>query len=143
MGCGYLGYFGTLRLAYLYKQSTWFSYLEKQDAARLRGTTQALMGFELSNMSIQNSPASLQNNVSNLTKIRSRAPPEVWPILDLRLAKDYAMMARLEQQAGSQMQAAGHQQSAKMLLGSLGWQNVSDDALNDLADKQLRLRLKP
>lgn len=141
IACGYLGYLGTLRIAYLYKQATWFSSLGKQDGARLRGTAQALMEFELINTSIQNTSASLRNNISSLTKIRSRAQHEVWPILDLRLAKDYAMMARLERQRDS-TQAAAHQQLAKKLLLSLGWQDVSDDGLSDLVDRQLRSRLK-
>jgi len=39
----------------------------------------------------------------------------------MRLAEDYAMLARLEQKSGGSTVAAGHQQSAKALLFSLGW----------------------
>ena len=53
------------------------------------------------------------------------------------------MLARLEHKSGGSTVAAGHQQSAKALVLSLGWQDVSDGALNNLADRQLRSRLKP
>jgi hypothetical protein len=99
VGCGYLGFLGATRLVYQYKQSTWFSSLGKQDAEQLRKTGQMTLAFSLSNLnlSIQNTPSSIQGNVNSLAEIRSKAPQELWPILDLRLAKDYAMMAWLEQ----------------------------------------------
>jgi hypothetical protein len=142
LGCGYLGYFAAVRIVYQYKQSTWFSSLEKQDADQLRSTGQATLAFALSSMLIQDTPSSIQSNVSSLAEIRSKAPQELWPILDLRLAKDYAMMARLEQRAGNPRASAEHRQSAEVLLRALGWQDVSDSALTDLADGQLRSRLK-
>ncbi|MGD0568207.1 MAG: hypothetical protein ABSA78_07355 [Candidatus Sulfotelmatobacter sp.] len=142
VGCGYLGYLAAVRIVYQYKQSTWFGSLGKQDADQLRETGQATFAFELSSMSIQNTPSSIQNNVNSLAKIRSKAPQELWPILDLRLAKDYAMEARLERQAGNQKAADEHLESAKTLLRSLGWRDVSDKVLTDLADAQLRSRLK-
>jgi hypothetical protein len=142
VGCGYVGYFSAARIGYQYKQSTWFSSLEKKDAEQLREIGETALGLSFSSMFIQNTPSSIQNNVSSLAEIRSKAPQELWPILDLRLAKDYAMMARLEQQAGNPRAAAEHQRAAKVLLGSLGWQGVSEDVMTDLADKQLRSRLK-
>jgi hypothetical protein len=142
LGCGYFGYFGAARIFYQYKRSTWFGSLEKQEAEQLRETGQATLALSLSSVSIRNTLPSIQNNVSNLAKIRSKAPQELWPVLDLRLAKDYAMMARLEQQAGDPRDAAEHQRSAKALLSSLGWPDVSDNAVTDVADGQLRSRLK-
>jgi len=142
VGSGYLGYLAAVKIVYQYKQSTWFSSLEKQEAEQLRKTGQATLAFSLSTLSIQNTPLSIQNNVGSLAKIRSKAPQELWPVLDLRLAKDYAMMARLEQQGGEQGAAAEHQQSAKALLRSLGWQDVSDKSMTDLAEGQLRSSLK-
>jgi hypothetical protein len=90
---------------------------------------------------IQNTPASLQRNVAILKEIRGKSPQEMWPILDLRLAKDYAMMARLEQSENNPA-AGGHQQSAKTLLGSLGWRDVSDGAVAALADREFHVRVK-
>ncbi len=142
VGCGYLGYLAGVRIVYQYKQSTWFGSLGGQDADQLRETGQATLALEFSSMLIQNTPSSIQNNVNSLAKIRGKAPQELWPILDLRLAKDYAMEASLEQQAGNQWAANEHLESAKTLLRSLGWRDVSDNALTDLADAQLRSRLK-
>lgn len=142
VGCGYLGYSGAVRIVYQYQQSTWFSSLEKQDAEQLREIGQTTLGLAFSSLSTQNTPSSIQNNLSSLAKIRNNAPQELWPILDLRLAKDYAMMARLEQQGDNPRAATEHQESARDLLRSLGWQDVSDNAVADLADKQLGSRLK-
>jgi hypothetical protein len=140
-GCIYLGYLSTILVVSRYKQSTWFNSLGTQEAAHLRQQSLTLFAFRMSSI-VQNTSPSVQNNVSSLAEIRSKAPQELWPILDLRLATDYAMMARLEQQAGNSGAAAGHQQSAKDLLRSLGWRDVSDEAVTDLADRQLRSRLK-
>src|SRR5258706_2972958 len=124
IGCGYLGYLGAVRIFYQYKQSTWFSSLEKQDAGQLRATGQTTLAFALSSMLIQDTPSSIQNNVSSLAKIRSKAPQELWPILDLRLAKDYAIMARLGQRAGNPTTAARDLHLSAIRLCSLGLQDV-------------------
>jgi hypothetical protein len=142
VGCGYLGYLAAVRIVYQYNQSTWFASLGKQDADQLRETGRATLALELSSMLMQNAPSSIQNNVNSLAKIRGKTPQELWPILDLRLAKDYAIEARLEKEAGNQGAANEHLESAKTLLRSLGWRDVSDNALTDLADAQLRSRLK-
>jgi hypothetical protein len=142
VGCGYLGYLAAGRIVYRYERSTGFGSLEKQDAERLRDTGQATLALEFSSMLIKNTPSSIENNVNSLATIRREAPQELWPILDLRLAKDYAMEARLEQQAGNQEAANEHRESTKTLLRSLGWRDTSDDALTNLADAQLRLRSK-
>jgi hypothetical protein len=141
VGCGYVGYFTATGIVYQYKRSTWFSSLDKQNAEQLRAIGQTAFAISVSNLTIQNTLSSIQRNVSNLVRIRGKAPQELWPILDLRLAKDYAMMARLEQ-AGNPQLAAEHQQSAEALLRSLGWNDVSDNAVTSLADEQLRSRLK-
>jgi hypothetical protein len=141
-GCGYLGYYSAARIVYQHKQSAWFSSLEKPEAEQLRKTGQTTLALSLSSILIQNNPSSIQHQVSSLAKIRSQAPQEFWPILDLRLAKDYAMMARLERQTGESKVAAEHEESAKLLLRSLGWLDVSDNALADLADRQFRSRMK-
>jgi hypothetical protein len=142
LGFGYLGRLCATRLVYQYKQSTWFSSLGRQDAEQLRRTGQTALAISVSSLMIQNTTSSIQHNVNNLAKIRGKAPQELGPILDLRLAKDYAMLVRLEQQAGNQSAAAGHQQSAQALLRSLGWKDVSENDVANLADLQLRSRLK-
>jgi hypothetical protein len=137
----YLEYKSAIRVVYLHRQSGWFGSLGQSDAAGLRKTAQIALAFSLSSLQIQDTSASLQQNVSSLQKIRVEAPRELWGILDLRLAKDHAMMARLEQ-ANNPALAAGHRQSARALLRSLGWRQVSDVAVEELGDKQLSSRLK-
>jgi hypothetical protein len=141
-GSAYVGYNGAARFTYRYKQAGWFSSLEKQDAQQLRKTTNALTAFELSRLLIQNTRPSLQYNVASLAKIRGEAPHELWPILDLRLAKDYATMARLEEQDGDTAAATRYRQSSVDLLKSLGWQDLSDAAITTLGENELHSRLK-
>lgn len=140
-GCGYLGYLGTIKVVYHHQRATWFNSLGEPDAQQLRETGPALLGLGLSSLLIQNTKASLQHNVSSLGEIRGQAPRDLWPILDLRLAKDYAVMARLEQASDSAV-AASHRQMAAALLNSLGWKDVSDNAVAAVADKQLAARFK-
>jgi hypothetical protein len=140
-GLLYLEYKSTVRIVYRHRQSGWFSFLGQSDAAELRQTVQTALAFNFSSLTIQNTSASLQENVNSLAKIRSEAPRGLWGILDLRLAKDYAMMAQLEQ-ANNPVLAASYRQLAKTLLSSLGWREVSDAAMAELADKQLSSRLK-
>jgi hypothetical protein len=142
LGFAYLGYLSATRIGYYYKHSTWFRSLGNQAAGQLRATTNTTLGIEFSNLAIQNTPLSIQYNLDILAKIRSQAPQELWPIVDLRVAKDYAMLARLEEQSGNLTVAAEHLGSAQALLRSLGWKDVSDDAVTKLADQQLRSRLK-
>jgi len=141
-GCTYIGYRGTAAIVYRQKQSTWFNSLEKHDADRLRQTGQMALAYSLSALSIQNTTLSLDKSIQTLVKIRSTAPQELWPVLDLRMAKDYATLGRLEEQAGDPAGAAGHRQRAADLLRSIGWQTVSNEVLVRLADKELGSRLK-
>lgn len=129
-------------VVYRQQQRIWFSTLDRRDAERLRQIGQACLAYSLSALTIQNTPASVHGNINHLAKIRKSAPPELWPVFDLRAAKDYAMMARLEQRAGDLGGAAGHKRQAADLLRSIGWQDVSDDALARLADKELESRVK-
>jgi hypothetical protein len=142
LGFGYLAYLSTTRIVYQYKQSHWFSSLGKQDAEQLRSTSRTTHALTLSSLTIQNTTSSVQNNVNYLTKIRGATSQELWPILDLRVAKDYAILARLEQQAGNPRAAVEHQQSAQALLRSLGWKDTSENDVTKLADLQLHSRLK-
>ncbi len=141
-GCAYCGYRAAVRIVYQRQQSGWFSSLDRRDADRLRQFGESALAYNLSVLLIQNTPSSLQKNVNNLGRIRQNAPEELWPVVDLRLAEDYAMMARLEQQADSAVASADHKERAEDLLRSLGWQDVSDEQLMALADWQLQSRLK-
>ncbi len=141
-GCAYGGYQVAVRTVYHQRQSKWFRSLGTQEADRLRRMGQTAFAYSISVLLIQNSPSSLQNNVSSLGKIRASAPEELWPILDLRLAMDYVMMARLEDQGDNTPVSLGHKRLAADLLRSLGWQDVADNSLTAIADRQFRSRIK-
>jgi hypothetical protein len=141
-GCAYGGYQVAVRTVYHQRQSKWFTSLGTQEADRLRRTSQTAFAYSISVLLLQNSLSSVQNNVSSLGKIRATAPEELWPIFDLRLALDYTMMARLEEQANNAAAALGHKRLAADLLRSLGWRDVSDNSLAAIADKQFRSRIK-
>jgi len=140
VGFGAVGYLSATRIVYLHKRATWFPALEAQAAEELRRKAETTYAISVSSLVLQNTPSSIQDNVNYLSKLRSRAPQELWPVLDLRLAKDYAMMARLEEQSGSS--AAQNQQTAQALLRSLGWTDVSEGAVTKLGDEQLQSRFK-
>jgi hypothetical protein len=58
-------------------------------------------------------------------------------VLDLRIATCYVEIARLERDAGNAVAADHHVQMAQDILHSLGWQNVSSEALVSLTHGQL------
>jgi len=140
--CAYVGYFASVRIAYRYQQSTSFSSLGPEEARQFRDLVQTLQEFELSRILTQNTQESLQQNINHLQNLRAKAPREVWPLVDLRIATDHAVIARLEQLANKPDEGNIHRQSADTLLRSLGWQDVSEAVLNEVADKQLQSRLK-
>ncbi|MGA8151772.1 MAG: hypothetical protein WB952_12540 [Terriglobales bacterium] len=141
-GCAYGSYRLAIRVVYPRQQSGWFSLLDRREADRLRQLGESAFAYNYSVLSIQNTPSSLQINISNLAAIRKHAPEEMLPIIDLRLAKDYGMLARLEEQSGNAAAAADYRHRAGDLLRSLGWQDISDELLTVLADRQLQSRLK-
>jgi hypothetical protein len=140
IGFAYIGYLSATRIIYLHKRSTWFPALSAQAAEELRRKAETTYAISVASLALHDTPSSIQDNVNYLSKIRSRVPQELWPVLDLRLAKDYAMMARLEEQSGSS--AAQNQQLAEERLRSLGWTDVSDSVVAKLGDEQLRSRFK-
>ena len=88
----------------------------------------------------QNNRESLRKNVENLQALRSQATQDVWPIIDLGIATDNVVMARLEERTNHAAESTAHRQAAASLLRSLGWKDVSDSTLDDLADKRLKKR---
>lgn len=136
-GCAYTGYRATVRLVYRYRQSAWFSVLGKQEAREFRAASAVLFFYQPWGLSSARTVSSLQRDAEKIAMARRIAPEEVRPILDLRLAKDYVALSRLEQQTG-RPEAVGHKQLAADLLHSLGWRDVSDPAMAALADRELR-----
>lgn len=140
--CGNVGYFAAVKVAYRHKRLTSFESLGSEQARQFRGLVQTLYEFELSGNLTQNTQESLQQNIDHLLNLRAKAPRDVWPLLDLRIATDHAVLARLEQLLDKTAEGNIHRQSAETLLRSLGWQDVSGAVLNELANKQLQSSLK-
>ena len=138
----YAGYRVTVKAEYRRLQGQWFASLDRKSAEHLRDVGLVASSYELKSLAIQSTSSSLQSNVEDLNRIRQTAPAELVPVIDLRLAKDYAMMARLEALAKDEAAADAHRQRAGGILRSLGWREVSEDSLNTLGDQQLQSRLK-
>ncbi len=140
-GCAYVGYCAAASITYRYKQAAWFSALDAKDREEMRESGRSLLAYTLSCLTIQNSEPSFDAGTKNLTRIRSGAPERLWPVFNLRIAKNYAAVARLEERSNAAASTRNRQQ-AESLLRSLGWQDVSGDLLAALADKELQTRVK-
>lgn len=140
----YVAYKGALQINYRYRESRAFSSLGKEDAQQLRVTLAILSALSFSHLWTRYEPSpghyhkAIERNIPALRKIRNTAPEQLRPPIDLQMAIDYAEMARLEQRAGNVAQANRARLSAQGLLSSLGWKDVSEDALNSLADQELK-----
>jgi len=136
---GYIGYLAAGRIAFRYEQSKSFKTLGRRDAEELRRIGETAYALSVSRvLQLQKTEGSLRQDIEVLDKLRPKAAHEFWRIIDLRLAEDHAGVARIEEQANNSAQAAGHRRIAEDLLQSLGWRDVSENALNQLADRRLR-----
>lgn len=102
---------------------------------------QILLAFEMSRIMTKNTSESLQRNIAYLGELRTKAPDEVKPVLDLCIATDHAVLSKLSEQAKNPADAARHQELAQSMFRSLGWKDVSPNVLNEVADGQLQSRL--
>ncbi len=140
---GYIGYLAAARIAFRYEQS---KSLGKQDAEVLRRIGETVYSFSVSQLLVlEKTRGLLEQHITALEKLRPKAVQEFRPIIDLRLAEDHATIARLEERANNSSEATSHRRIAEDLLQSLGWRDISENALNQLADRQLQssLRRKP
>jgi len=138
----YVGYLAATRIAFRYEQWKSLGALPRQDAQQLRRLGETAYALNASYVVLlSKTKASFERNISVLQQLRPKAVPELWPIIDLQVAEDHATLARLEQEANGPVQAADHRRIAQDMLGSLGWQDVSDTVLEEIADNQLRSRL--
>jgi glucose/arabinose dehydrogenase len=139
--CGYVAYFASVRLAFRHQQSRSFAVLGAEDGPRFRRTVEVLHAFEMSRILTRNTPDSLEQNIKYLVELRAKAPAEVIPIVDLRLATDHAVLSKLYESANKQTDAASHREIAQSMFRGLGWTDVSPSVVNEVADKQLQSRL--
>jgi len=137
-GTGYLGYLATARIAYRYEQSKSFSALDRQEARKLQQLGQSAYALGLPQLlSLPKTPRSFEQSLAALEKTRSKIAPELLPVVDLKIAENHAVLARFEAQSNNLDQAAAHRRAAQDLFRSLGWQDVSERTLNELADRRI------
>lgn len=143
-GSAYVADKVALRIAYRHHEARAFNSLAKQDAQELRATLRTLFALSQSHLVTKYEPSTaqyytaLEANLPWLQKLRGQAPERLRPLIDLQLAIDYAEMAQFEQKIGHMSEAGRARQSAEERLGALGWRDVSEGALNDLADQEIQ-----
>jgi hypothetical protein len=144
VGSAFVGYKAVRFVSYHHSESRAFDSLGKQDAQELRTMLQTFTFLSHSRIvtkfepSAANYHSALERNIPYLQKLRDHAPDQLRPPIDLRLATDYAEMAQFEKKAGHLAEADKATQSAQRILSSLGWRDLSADALNSLADQEIQ-----
>ena len=132
-----------LRISYRHSESTAFSTLGKDDAQELRTTLRTLTSLGESHLVTSYEPSTaqyytaLQGNIPWLQKLLTQSPERLRPLINLQLAIDYAEIAQFEQKIGHVSEAGKARQSARELLGPLGWRDVSESTLNTLGEQEL------
>ena len=119
---------------YQYEQSRWFGSLGQEQGKQLLSLRETLLAAQTPALG---TPDSVQRDLSRLETIRRRAPQEAQPILDLRIASDRALLARLDRSANDPAGAASQGEAARSLLRELGWRDTSDATLSALAQRRL------
>jgi hypothetical protein len=135
-GCAYLGGRAAEIVTYRWRKPLTFEAVRKQNDGQLRDDLLALQAVTFSQVR-EDTPPDLQKAADYLATIRSSKRPEVRPVLDLQIATDYVEMARLEQETGNAATADRHRHMAEGILHSLGWQNVSGEAMAELTRRHL------
>ena len=87
-------------------------------------------------------PSELEKAADYLGTIRDNARPELRALLDLQIAAEYVEIARLEQEAGDANMADRYRQTTEGILRSLGWRDVSAEAMAKLTRGQLWQKAK-
>lgn len=136
--CWYVGNFAGTMVGYLYERHRAFASLGPEQGRDIRTLNESLLASTLSHIMTKNTKKSLQGDLSNLQKLRPKAPPDALPLLDLRMAADHASLAWLYQNINDAASATAQREMARPLLRGLGWTNTSDEVLNEVADKRFR-----
>jgi hypothetical protein len=139
VGCGVPSYLLSEHLAIRYFQSRAFnSVLGPQEAAHFRGCADTLLYLDLLLVLTPKNEPSLEQSINSLGALRSKAPADVIPLIDLQIARDNAIIARLAQTSNNPADSLAHNQQAATLLKSIGWQDVSEPVLANIAGQQLK-----
>jgi len=138
----YVAYWGTKRFIYRHEHSHEFDSIGS-NALAVRNYVRVLSQLEVSRLLTPATEADLLKQIDWTEGVRRNAPKDLADIVGLQQSMTYLMVARLEQERMDSGRAASHQQSARVLLQSLGWHDLSDADLNPLADKELKWKWEP
>ena len=130
----FLGTFVAAWGSYQYEQSRWVSSFNQEQGKLLLD----LRVTRLASGAARSTPDSLEREISRLETLRRRAPQDVQPILALRIASDRALLTRLYRDAGNAAAAAAQSGAASSLLRGLGWKDVSEVTLSEVAERRLQ-----
>ena len=123
--------------SYQYEQSRWLASLSHEQGRQLLGMRETLLAAQAPT---RRTPDALRRDLSRLETLRRRAPQEALPLLDLRIASSRALLASLYRDANDPAAAAAQSEAARTLLRELGWRDISDATLSDLAERRLQRR---
>ena len=130
----FLGTFLAVWGTYQYEQSRWFASLNQEQGKQLLGIRETLLA---SRAPSRGTPDALQRDLSRLQSLRRLAPQDGQAILDLRIASDHALLARLYRDANDPAAAGAQTEAARSLLRELGWKDTSDATMSELAERRL------
>lgn len=136
--CWYVGNFAGSLVGVVYERHRVFAALDREQGRDIRTLNESLLASTLSHILTKNTTLSLQRDLTNLQKLRPKAPPDALPLFDLRIAADHASLARLYQNTNDATNATAQKEMARPLFRELGWTNTSDEVLNEVADKRFR-----
>ena len=150
----FLGTFVAVWGSYQYQQSRWFASLSQEQGKQLLALRETLLAAP---SPARGTPDALQRDVSRLETLRRRAPQDTQAILMLRIAADRALLARIYRNENNRNRdnrnennrngnnrdandvgaAKAQSEAARSLLRELGWKDVSDATLSELAERRL------
>ncbi len=131
----FLGTFVAAWGSYQYQQWRWLGSLSHEQGRQILGLRETLLAAQAP---ARSTPDALQRDLSRLETLRRRAPQDSLPILELRMASGRALLARLYRDANDPAAAAAQTEAARTLLRELGWRDISDATLSELAERRLQ-----
>lgn len=137
----YVGYRISAPLVYRYESSKQFESLGKNEAANLRTSVRILRSLDMSRVLVPPKESNLRENAVGIESAQNNTPENLKEVVELQRAMDYLALYRLEQTADS-MHATADLRSARAILQSLGWRDLSDQELTALADEQIKRKVK-
>jgi len=131
----FLGTFVAVWVTYQFEQSRWLASLNQEQGRELLNVRETLLATQ---GPVRSTPQSLVRDVARLQSMRGYAGSAARPILDLRIASDRALLARLYADANDTAQSRREAEAARSLLRQLGWRDSSDAAVDNLAERRLQ-----